>query len=460
MSETTMPSAGSADPSAGPSVDSSRREFIKSSTVAVVGGSLATGLLTPGNVHAQGDGTLKIGLIGSGSRGSGAAKDALSAEGPVKLVAMGDAFQFRLDASLQALSKDLKKRGLDKRFDVPKDRQFVGLDAYKKVLACDVDLVILATPPGFRPQQFAAAVAAGKHVFMEEPLAVDAPGVHQVLEAAQIAKQKKLAVGVGLQRHHQTTYQETIKRLKDGVIGDIHTMRAYWNGKKKWTDRTRAHKRPGIITEMQYQVDNWYYFTWLSGDHICEQHIHNLDVCNWLKGAYPVEAQGMGGREVRTDEQWGEIYDHHAVEFVYEDGARTFSFCRQIPGCWDSVSEHAQGSKGTSLISSAKIEVVTKTKNGIQKTPWQYRDKTNAPYRAEHENLQAAIRKGQPYNEAEYGAMSTMTSILGRMCTYSGKRLTMKQALASKIKLGPEPNFTWNTTPPVAKVAVPGLREV
>src|SRR5207247_1123854 len=205
---------------------------------------------------------------------------------------------------------------------------------------------ILATPPGFRPQHFAAAVAAGKHVFMEKPVAIDVPGVHQVLAAAKQADEKKLKVGVGLQRHHQLNYLETIKRLHDGAIGDIHTLRCYWNSGGVWMDRKRSDKRPGIDTEMKYQVDNWYYFTWLSGDHICEQHIHNLDVCNWVKSKdpkepmYPVEAQGMGGREVRKERDAGEIFDHHAVEFIYADGSRMFSYCRHIPGCWDSVSEY------------------------------------------------------------------------------------------------------------------------
>jgi predicted dehydrogenase len=315
-------------------------------------------------------------------------------------------------------------------------------------------MVILATPPGFRPQQFAAAIAAGKHVFMEKPVAVDAPGVQKVLEAAKEAKQKKLGVGVGLQRHHQNTYTETVKRLKDGYIGDIHTLRCYWNGAGVWTDRKRSDKRPGIITDMQYQVDNWYYFNWLSGDHICEQHIHNLDVCNWVKGKYPVEAQGMGGREVRTEKELGEIFDHHAVEFLYDDGSRMFSFCRHIPGCWNSISEHCQGTKGSCEIADAYIPASA----GV--VEWKYNGPRNDPYQTEHADLIASIRKGDPINEGEFGAMSSMTSILGRMCTYSGKRITMKEALASKLRLGPEEGFTWETTPPAPKVAVPGQTEV
>lgn len=438
---------------------SSRRAFLQSSAAAVTGGALVgsslVDLAAAGGVHRQGDETVRIGLIGCGSRGSGAVKDSFVASTfengvPVKLVAMGDAFDFRLQGAYQSITRSEQFAAM---VDVPEDRRFVGLDAYKKVLACDVDMVILATPPGFRPQHFAAAVNAGKHVFMEKPVAVDAPGVRTVLEAAQLAKEKSLGVGVGLQRRHQTNYQETVKRLHDGVIGDIHTLRCYWNGGGVWTDRGREAKRPERNSEMRYQVDNWYYFTWLSGDHIVEQHIHNLDVCNWVKNAFPVWAQGMGGREVRTSKDTGEIFDHHAVEFQYEDGSRMFSFCRHIPNCWDSVSEHCQGSKGDANIGGARINV-----NG--ETPWRYRGERNAPYRQEHFDLMASIKAGTPYNEAEVGAKSSMTAIMGRMATYGGKALRWEDALNSEIRLGPEPGFTFETTPPTPFVAVPGISEV
>ncbi len=437
----------------------SRRSFLQSSAAAIAGGTLMgsslVDLASAGGVHRQGDETVRVGLIGCGSRGSGAVKDAFVAstwEGgiPIKLVAMGDAFEFRLNAAHQSLSSEEQFASM---MDVPTERQFVGLDAYEKVLGCDVDMVILATPPGFRPQHFAAAVQAGKHVFMEKPVAVDAAGVRQVLEAAKVAKDKSLGVGVGLQRHHQKTYQETVQRLHDGMIGDIHTLRCYWNGGGVWTDRGRDKNRPETGTEMRYQMDNWYYFTWLSGDHIVEQHIHNLDVCNWVKNAYPVWAQGMGGREVRTSEDTGEIFDHHAVEFMYEDGSRMYSFCRHIPNCWDSVSEACQGSKGSADISGARINV-----NG--ESPWRYRGERNAPYRQEHFDLLTSIKAGTPYNEAENGAYSSMTAIMGRMATYSGKALSWQDVLNSEIRLGPDPGFTFDTTPPTPTVAVPGITEV
>ena len=364
---------------------------------------------------------------------------------------MGDAFSWQLDDSANKIKAALADK--PDRFAVTDERKFVGLDAYQKVINSGVDLVVLATPPGFRPVHFEAAVNAGKHVFMEKPVAVDAPGVRQVLAAAAEAKKKNLGVGVGLQRHHEAKYIETIKRLQDGAIGDIHTARAYWNGGGVWT----RDRKPGM-SEMEYQVWNWYYFNWLSGDHICEQHIHNLDVINWVKDAYPVRAQGQGGRQVRVGKQWGEIFDHHYVEFEYADGSRMFSQCRHIEGCWSSVSEHVQGTKGTSDISSGHIKSAA--------DEWRFKGKSGDPYQVEHDDLQASIRAGKPINEAEFGALSSMTSILGRMCTYSGQMIDWKDALNSNISLQPkEYNFkTDHSIMPNSDgwyaVAVPGLTKV
>jgi predicted dehydrogenase len=328
------------------------------------------------------------------------------------------------------------------------------------VIDSGVDLVILATPPGFRPIHFEYAVKAGKHIFMEKPVAVDAPGVRQVIEANKIAKEKKLKVGVGLQRHHQASYLETIARLKDGAIGDILALRAYWNGGGVWDPRkTREECR----SEMEYQVVNWYYYNWLSGDHICEQHIHNIDVCNWVKGgkdkeaAYPVQANGMGGRQVRTDKRYGEIFDHHYVEFEYADGSRMYSQCRHIRGCWDSVSEAVQGTKGTSNPGGSIHGT------GVN---WSYSGHGKDPYQVEHDDLFAAIRKGTEYNEADNGAYSSMTAVLGRLCTYSGKMITWDEAYNSKVSLAPK-EYKWDAEPPVKPkadgsypIAVPGLTRV
>lgn len=418
----------------------SRREFIKTTSLAVA----ASTLTVARSAHAGVDETIKVGLVGCGSRGAGAASQALHTAGPVKLVAMGDAFQDRLDGTLQALQKE---DGLPERIDVPKERQFVGFDAYEKVLAAGIDLVILTTPPGFRPIHFAAAVNAGKHIFMEKPVAVDGPGVRAVLEAAKEAKRKGLAVGVGLQRHHQKSYLETIKRLQDGAIGDILATRVYWNSGGVWVNPRQKDQ-----TDMEYQMRNWYYFNWLCGDHIVEQHIHNLDVSNWLKNAHPIRAQGMGGREVRKAEQYGEIFDHHAVEFEYADGTRMFSYCRHIEHCWESVSEHAIGTKGTADISDGQITVVGGDK-------WKFQRPDNAPYQVEHDDLFASIRSGNPLNEAEYGATSSMTAILGRLATYSGKIVEWDHAINSEKSLAPA-KYAFDAAPPPSAVAIPGFTEV
>jgi predicted dehydrogenase len=433
--------------------NASRREFLKTSTLAAAAAATTQFTLNSA-VWASGDDTVKVGLVGCGGRGTGAASQALSTQGNVKLTAVGDAFEDRA----QRVSDQLKNTLKDKadRVAVDKDKVFVGFDAYQKVIDSGVDLVILATPPGFRPIHFEYAVKAGKNIFMEKPVAVDAPGVRQVLEANKIAKEKKLKVGVGLQRHHQYEYLETIQRLKDGAIGDIIALRVYWNGGGVWDPPL---KRENAKSEMEYQMRNWYYYNWLCGDHIVEQHIHNLDVGNWVKGKYPVRANGMGGREVRVDKKYGEIYDHHYVEFDFDDGTKMYSQCRHIPNCWNSVSEHAHGTLGTCDISGGRISI----KGGED---WRYRGKNPNPYQVEHDDLFAAIRYGSEYNEADNGAMSTMTSILGRMATYSGKVVEMEAALASNLSLMPRV-FAWDAEPPVLPredgsypIAVPGVTKV
>ncbi|HWA99700.1 MAG TPA: Gfo/Idh/MocA family oxidoreductase [Pirellulales bacterium] len=426
----------------------SRRSFVKTTGAAAVGSGLLS-LAISRTAHAAGDDTIKIGLIGCGGRGTGAASQALQGDKNVKLVAVGDAFSDRLEKSLASLQKE---KALDGKIDVPQDRRFTGFDAYKKVLASGVDLVVLATPPGFRPIHFAAAVEAGKHVFMEKPVAVDAPGVRAVLEATKKAKQKNLAVGVGLQRRHQAQYLETVKRLQDGAIGDIVTLRVYWNGAGVWVKkREDLLKDNPKLTEMEYQMRNWYYHNWLCGDHIVEQHIHNLDVGCWVKNAWPVKAEGMGGRQVRTGADYGEIYDHHAVEYEFADGSRMFSYCRHIPSCWNSVTEHAHGTKGTADISGSSI-----TANGDS---WKYRGDKPNPYQVEHNDLFASIRSGNPLNEGEYGALSSMVAILGRMCTYSGKMIGWDEALNSSLSLAPK-EYAWDAAPPAPSVATPGFTDV
>ncbi len=435
-----------------------RRDFLKGSTAAIVGGALATNLSIARSAYAAGDDEIKIALIGCGGRGTGATNQALRTSGKVKLIAMADVFEDRLEGSYQQLEK---QGSIKDRLDVPKERRFIGFDAYQQALDAGPDLVILATPPGFRPYHFEAAVNAGKHVFMEKPVATDAPGVRKVLAAAEESKKKNLSVGVGLQRRHQAQYLETIKRLQDGAIGDIVATRVYWNGSTPWvhTREDLEAKFGHKLTEMEYQMRNWYYFAWICGDHIVEQHIHNMDVGNWLKNGFPVKANGMGGCQVRKGKDYGETFDHHAVEFEYADGSRMFSQCRHIPGCWNSVSEHAIGTNGTADISGARI-------NPTGSDSWRYRGDRPDPYQVEHDDLFASIRNGQPYNEAEYGAKSTMTAILGRMCTYSGKEISWDDALASNISLAPE-EFSFDATPKslpdsngMYQLPVPGLTKV
>jgi myo-inositol 2-dehydrogenase/D-chiro-inositol 1-dehydrogenase len=403
----------------------SRRDFIKKSSIIVAGSAMAANLNIARAAHAFGSDAIKIGLIGCGGRGTGAATQAMNTEGEVHLVAMADAFGDRL----QGAFRNIKSKHGDK-VKVTPDTQFVGFDAYKKVLESDCDLVILATPPGFRPLHVEAAINAGKHVFMEKPVAVDAPGIRRVLKAAEEAKKKNLAIQVGLQRRHEEAYVETMKRLHDGAIGDIISSRVYWNGGGVWV-RPRNDEQ----TEMEYQMRNWYYFNWLCGDHINEQHIHNLDVINWLKKGFPVEANGMGGREVRKGVDHGHIYDHHFIEYTYEDGSKMFSQCRHIGGCWNSVSEHAHGSGGHVDIGGAKIY---DPKGDII---WTGKGLGRGGHQQEHHDMFADLRAGRIPNEGEYGAKSTMTAILGRLCSYSGQKITWEQAINSNISLADVDNY-------------------
>jgi myo-inositol 2-dehydrogenase / D-chiro-inositol 1-dehydrogenase len=439
-----------------------RREFLTTSGVAIAGGTLAASLGFARNAHAAAnDDTIKIALIGCGGRGTGAARDAISGVDNIKIVTLADAFEDKLDEtknqSLRELVHDPAAAG---KFDVPKERRFFGFDAYQQAINSGVDMVILATPPGFRPIHFEAAVKAGKNIFSEKPVATDAPGVRRFLAANEEAKKQNLKVGIGLQRHHQLGYQETMKRLKDGAIGDIVATRVYWNGDRPWQHtRSDLQKSKKDLTEMEYQMRNWYYFVWLCGDHIVEQHIHNLDVSNWLKDGHPVKASGMGGSQRQRGPDDGEIFDHHCVEFEYADGSKMFSQCRHIRGCEGNVSEHAIGTKGTAALSSYDIRP-TGGEN------WRHTGRPDKPYQVEHIDLFAAIREGRPYNEGDYGANSTMTAILGRLATYGGKTVTWDNAINSNISVMPT-EYAWDATPPVVpgangmySQAVPGLSKV
>ncbi len=405
----------------------SRRDFIRRTSLLAAGGALAgTALNIARAAQPFGSDEIKVGLVGCGGRGTGAAVQAMNTTGgPIKLVAMADVFE----SSVQQAYRTIKGSHKDK-VEVPEDQKFIGMDAYKQLLQTNCDLVILATPPGFRPLHFAAAIAAGKHVFMEKPVAVDAPGVRQVLEACKLAKEKSLSVAVGLQRHHERKYMATVKAIQDGVIGDIILARAYWNGNRPWS----RERRPDD-SELRYQVRNWYHFNWLSGDHICEQHIHNIDVINWIKNGYPVKAQGQGGRQVMDEDRIGEIFDHHMVEFTYGDDSVMLSSCRHIPECWNHVEEYVHGTKGHAHVSQAKIY------DADGKLLHNFAELGGDGHQQEHHDVLADLRGGKLADEGEYGAMSTMTSILGRMATYSGKVVTMDTALKSDLALAPFDKF-------------------
>lgn len=409
----------------------SRRQFLKTTSQVAAGLSLAGGLSVAQSAYAAGDDKIKLALVGCGGRGSGAADQALST-GNVKLVAMGDTFDIRLQSSLKELAKKHPEK-----VDPDSVEKYVGFDAYKKAIA-PADVVILATSPGFRSFHFEEAVKQGKHVFMEKPMATDAAGVRRVLAANEEAKKKNLKVGVGFQRRHQATYLQAYPRIKDGAIGDILAMRVYWRG----GSRGGQPHLPGE-TEMQYQIRNWYFFTYLSGDHIVEQHCHNIDVGNWFKGAYPIRANGIGGRQTRTSPECGQIFDHHYVEFEYADGCRMFSQCSQFPAKWGQVSEHLLGSKGTADFHDQKPSEIKGADH------WKFKGVSKNAYQVEHDDLFAAIRNDTPYNEADYGAHSTMTAIMGRMATYSGGVVEWNDAFNCQTTLIPTADFQWNDKPPV-----------
>ena len=417
------------------SVGEQRRDFLKTSAM-LAGGAVLSGMPSMG-VHASVDDTIKVVLVGCGGRGTGASFNAIASGANLKIVAMADAFRDRLDEAYKKLSE----RHPDK-IDVPEDRKFVGFDAYKQAIPL-ADVVILATSPGFRPIHFEEAVRQGKHVFMEKPVATDVPGIRRVLAAAEEAKRKKLNVVVGLQRRYQANYREALKRIQDGALGDIVSGQVYWNSGGVWV-RSRKPEQ----TEMEYQMRNWYYFTWLCGDHIVEQHVHNIDVANWVKGSYPVSIQGTGSRAWRTGTgDYGEIYDNHAVELTYADGSVVYSQCRHFEGTSNRVDETFQGTKGRIYLSAANDAVLWDS-NGNELYNHPKRGNAN-PYEQEHVELFDAIAKGEyKFDNAEYGAYSTLTGIIGRLATYSGQVIKWEDALKSDISLMPE-RYAWDALPKV-----------
>lgn len=427
----------------------SRRDFVRNTSL-FAGGLMAAPVISRANYFSGADDVIKIALIGCGGRGTGACVQALSTKQNVRLVAMADAFRDKLDDSLKNIQEALADK--KDRIQVREDQKFVGFEAYKKAIAA-ADVVILATPPGFRPIQFEEAVNQGKQIFMEKPVATGPAGIRRVLAAAKKAKANKQNVVVGLQRRYQTSYRELMKRVQDGMIGDITSAQAWWDSSGVW-----VHPRQPQWNEMEYQMRNWYYFVWLCGDHIVEQHIHNLDVVNWALDNYPVTAQGMGGREVRKGKDYGEIFDHHFVEFHYGNGAVLNSQCRHIPGTLTKVDELLIGTKGKVFCDPARIQ------DHKGKVLYQFdKSKENQPYQNEHDELFAAVAKGEfKFYDAERAAKSTMTAIMGRLATYSGQVIEWDKALELDLKLLPD-GLDFESAPPVVPggdgtypVAVPG----
>jgi predicted dehydrogenase len=375
-------------------------------------------------------------LIGCGGRGTGAITNIMNTKGNVKLVAVADAFPYKAEGAVERLKKDHSEK-----VAVSPDTTYSGLDAYQKAIDADCDLVVIATPPGFRPQQFEYAVKKNKHVFMEKPVATDAPGVRRVLKAVEESKKKGLMVGVGLQRRHEPQYLETIKRIHDGEIGDLILTRVYWNGGSIW-----YRGRSGDESEMEFQCNNWYHFIWLSGDQICEQHIHNLDVGCWAKGAYPVEANGMGGGERREegDRTKSQIFDHTFCEFTFPDGTKMYSQGRHLKNAFSMVGEEVHGTKGTAD-PSGSITVDGNT--------WKFdRKQRLGGHQQEQHDLIEALMRGEIYNEGDFGARSTFTAILGREACYSGRVLKWDELLANGKDYAPGiDQYTLQTTPPATK---------
>ncbi len=425
-----------------------RREFVKTSAGvaagavagSLVGGCASTGALLGGAAHVGGSDVIRVGLVGCGGRGTGAAAEALAADPGVRLVALGDLFGDRVEKCLE----NLRKEDTAAHIEVDPEHCFTGFDAYERVIEqCDV--VLLATTPHFRPQHLEAAVAAGKHVFCEKPVAVDGPGIRRVLAAAEEAKRKHLSLVSGFCWRYADPDRETFARLHDGAIGKIQAIHTnYLTGTLGYRERKPSW------SDMEYQLRNWYYYTWASGDHIVEQAIHSIDKIAWaMQDVPPARAYGVGGRQVRTEPKWGHVFDHFSIVYEWEDGTRAFHLCRQNDGCHNDNTDYFVGTKGTCFVNSwGPTEVIT------GENPWTWSGKARNKYQTEHDDLFASIRAGKPIHDGVPMAHSTLMSILGRMAAYTGRVVTWQQALESQERLGPE-TYAWGALP-VDPVAMPG----
>jgi predicted dehydrogenase len=436
----------------------SRRDFLKSTSGALAGAALAGAIGT--RAYAGESNTIKIALVGCGGRGTGAVANALSTKGPTKLVAMADVFEQRIANSLKNLSVSFVNQ-----IDVPTDRQFLGMGGYKKVIDAisPGGLVILATPPAFRPVHLEYAVDKGCNVFMEKSFAVDAPGIRRVLKAGKAAEANNLKIAGGLMSRHYIPLEQAVEQLHEGLIGEVITCWAY-----------REHAKVGFspravgMNEMAHQIRNYSCFTWLNGSFLLDWLIHNLDVCCWCKDAWPLSAQGQGGRQVRTEPD--QLFDHYSVEYTFPDGTRLHAQGRHMDNCWGFFGDIIHGAKGSAVLGEGISD--PRIFKGHQQTPenviWQYEGPRCNAYQHEHDLLFDAIRNNKPYNETERSAYGAMTGILGRMAAESGKLITWEQALASNIELAPGlDNYTMDSEPPVKPdaqdgypVAMPGITKV
>ncbi|MDZ7718342.1 MAG: Gfo/Idh/MocA family oxidoreductase [Balneolaceae bacterium] len=429
--------------------DQNRREFIKLTSLAVAGSMLPlSACRTQGEMAAAGgvagvdpDYTLKLGLIGAGGRGTGAANQALNADPNVELVAVGDIFDDKMSQSLEILNQIHSEK-----VNVPQERQFIGFDAYQKVLDTGVDVVILATPPTFRPQHLEAAVDAGVHIFCEKPVAVDAHGYHRVMNATKIAEQKNLNLVSGFCWRYHNAKKAFFNRVLNGELGDITSIYTTYNTGELWS----LDRKPEW-SDAEYQLRNWIYYTWISGDHLVEQAIHSVDFMMWaMNDELPVSAMGTGGRQVRTDEKFGNVYDHFGITYEYESGVKGFHFCRQQANCENSYKAEIFGTQGRGWADVTRGEHIIEGEN-----EWKFEGEENDMYQAEHDALFAAIRSGNIINQGEQLANSTMAGIMGRMAAYTGQRVTWDQAINSDQRLAHDIE-SWNDFPEVNGVAMPG----
>ena len=429
-----------------PRSTTTRRSFLMQSAATMSAAAATAHLGAVSNAHAAGGDTIRVGLIGCGGRGTGAAEQALQADKGTRLVAMADAFPDRLEASLQAL----KSSGLDdNKIDVPSDRKHVGFDAYQAVID-QSDVVLLCTPPHFRPIHTAYAVEKGVHCFVEKPVATDAPGVRAFLKACDDAKAKGLSIGAGLCWRYDPPRRETMARVRDGAIGEIVAIETTYNSRGVWDPRAT---REECKSEMEYQMRNWYYHDWLSGDHIVEQAVHGLDTMAWaMDDEPPVRCWGTGGRQVRIDPKYGNIYDHFALVYEYANGVRGYHTCRHWPGTEVRVKDYVLGAKGTCDVFGNAIAGPDR---------WEYelprREKKANKYQVEHDELFAAIRAGKPKADGAFAAGSSMLAIMGRMAAYTGEVITHEMAMNSKEDLGPA-SYTWGDAP-MRPVPRPGYTE-